>query len=84
MREPTSEAQRAARVCNEPDTRLRKEELGVARSDDEVARERELEPAARGDAIDGGDHRLAAIEKLRQPGEPARTPIAIGWARSSG
>ena len=47
---------RAARARDDPEARLDEPELGRVGREAEVARERELEPAAEGRAVDGRDH----------------------------
>ena len=56
------------------DARLGQREGRVLGGNDEVAGQRDLEAAAHGDAVDGGDDRLVAVEARGQPGETRRSP----------
>ena len=62
----------AAGAGEQADARLRQPEAGMVGGDDDVARERQLEAAADGDAVDRGDHRLRAVEVARDA--PERRP----------
>ena len=68
--------------ANRPTRGSGRPEAGVVGGDDDVARERELEPAAGGDAVDCGDQRLRAVEVARDA--PERRPrfalyVACRW-----
>src|SRR5260370_12671603 len=56
------------------DTRLRQCEGGILRGDDEGAGQRDLEPTAHRNAVDGGDDRLVAVEARGQAGKSALVP----------
>ncbi len=71
----------AAGQRGEADARLRQREGRILGSDDEVAGERDLEAAAHGDAVDGGDDRLVAVEAHGQAGKAALVPAALAARR---
>ena len=62
----------AAGAGEQADARLGQPEAGVVGGDDDVARERHLQSAADGDAVDRRDHRLRALEVARDA--PERRP----------
>ncbi|EBA09841.1 hypothetical protein SSE37_08533 [Sagittula stellata E-37] len=57
---------------------LRKGKAGVIRGKDDVGADRKLQPAAAGDAVDGGDHRLVETTQFLQSAEAALAIVAIG------
>ena len=57
-------------VGEHADTGLRKEELGVLGRHDQVGRHRDLEPAAHGHTVDGGDDRLVEVVAGGDTAEP--------------
>ena len=59
----------AAGRRHQPDARLGQAERGVLGGDDDVARERDLEPAAEREAVHRGDDRLPEIEARREAAE---------------
>ena len=72
----------AARTRREADARLGQREPGLVGGDDEVAGERDLEAAAHGDAVDGGDHGLVEVvavgEAAEALGRGMRPPARLG------
>jgi len=54
---------------DEPDARLGEAEARAVGGDDDVARERDLEPAAGRDPVDGRDQRLRAAVAARDRAE---------------
>ena len=52
--------------------------------EDDVAGERELEAAAAGDAVDGGDHRLVEVRQLLQAAEAADAVVAVDRVAAGG
>ncbi|EAU48416.1 hypothetical protein R2601_02548 [Salipiger bermudensis HTCC2601] len=56
---------------------LRQGKAGMIGGEDDVGAERQLEPAAAGDAVDGGDHRLVQAAQFLQPAEAADAVIGI-------
>src|SRR5207244_11569184 len=71
----------AAGERGQSDARLGQGEGRIFRRDDEVAGERDLETAAHGHAIDGGDDRLVAVEARGEAGEAALVPAALAARR---
>ena len=59
----------AAGRGHEPDARLGQAQRGVLGGDDDVARERDLEPAAEREAVHRGDDRLHQIEARGEAAE---------------
>ena len=75
-RDQPRRALRAAAAGKQPEVHLGKAELRIARRDPEVARERDLEPAAEAVAVDRGDDRhRRALDQVGDRLDPAG-PIA--------
>ncbi len=75
------QAVQAAGQGGEADARLRQGEGRVLRGDDQVAGQRDLEAAAHGHAVDGGDDRLVAVEARGEAGKAALVPAALAARR---
>src|SRR5215218_152557 len=75
-RDATRQAQQCAAGGDETALDLRDAQLGLARGDDQVTRQCDLEPAGDGEALDRGDQRLVG-RALRDAGEAP--PLDV-WA----
>jgi hypothetical protein len=75
------QAMQSAGERGKADARFGQGEGGVFRSDNQVAGQRDFKTAAHGDAIDGGDDRLVAIETVREAGKAAGVPAALAALR---
>ena len=70
MRDHAGEPMDAAGPCDQADARLWQSENRILWRDDDVAGERDLEPATHRDAVDRGDRRLVEVEAMRKAGKP--------------
>ena len=70
-----------ARKRGQSDTRLGQREHRTLRSDDHIAGERDLEAAAHGDTVHGGDHGLCKVEAARDAAETACRHGSAGTGR---
>ena len=52
--------------------------------DDDVGAQHDLEAAAAGDAVDGGDERLVEIARVVEAAEAADAPVGIGLLAAGG
>ena len=77
--EETGEPLGAARAGQQAELDLGHTEARAIGGDPEIARERELEPAAEGGAVDGGDRRLRVLfEAIEDVGERVHEPREAG------
>ena len=88
--DPPGQPEQGAAGGEEPDSGLRDAELDALRRDQEVARERQLEPAGEGEALDRGDQRFAGplgeelVESLGHPLGEERLEVHPGAEAASG
>ena len=83
VRNAPSQLDRAG-VGQHGDVDLRQRETRVLLHDDDVGAEHDLESAAAGDAVDGGDERLVQVARVIEAAESAGAPVRVRLLRRGG